>query len=101
MAGLRASRVEVRECHFPLWNDTSQKLRHARSGWLWPGLLLRWARGYGSLSARFLTSPRPDFLFVGYSGHFDVFPAWVLSRLRRGPLIFHALLILSHPIVLD
>ena len=101
MAGLRASGVEVRECHFPLWKDTSQKLGHARSAWLRPGLLLRWARAYGSLSARFLTSPRPDFLFVGYSGHFDVFPAWVLSRLRRVPLIFDAFLSLYDSLVLD
>jgi len=101
MAGLRASRVEVRECHFPLWKDTSQKLRHARSGWLRPGMLLRCARAYASLTARFLTSPRPDFLFVGYSGHFDVFPAWVLSRLRRVPLIFDAFLSLYDSLVLD
>jgi len=101
MAGLRASRVDVRECHFPLWKDTSQKLSHARSGWLRPQLLLRFARAYGSLSARFLTSPRPDFLFVGYSGHFDVFPAWVLSRLRRVPLIFDAFLSLYDSLVLD
>jgi len=101
MAGLRASGVEVRECHFPLWKDTSQKLRHARSAWFRPGLLLRWARAYGSLSARFLKSSRPDFLFVGYSGHFDVFPAWVLCRLRRVPLIFDAFLSLYDSLVLD
>jgi len=101
MAGLRASRVEVRECHFPLWKDTSQKLRQARSAWLRPGLLLRFARAYWTLSARFLTSPRPDFLFVGYSGHFDVFPAWVLSRVRRVPLIFDAFLSLYDSLVLD
>jgi glycosyltransferase involved in cell wall biosynthesis len=101
MAGLRASGVDVRECHFPLWKDTSQKLRHARAGWLRPGMLLRCARAYSSLSARFLTSPRPDFLFVGYSGHFDVFPAYVLSRLRRVPLIFDAFLSLYDSLVLD
>src|SRR5207247_3513826 len=66
-----------------------------------PAMLLRWARAYGSLSARFLTSPRPDFLFVGYSGHFDVFPAWVLCRLRRVPLIFDAFLSLYDSLVLD
>jgi glycosyltransferase involved in cell wall biosynthesis len=101
IAGLRAGGVEVREQHFPLWKDTSQKLRHARSGWIRIGLVWRWMRAYGSLSARFLTSPRPDFLFVGYSGHFDVFPAWVLARLRRVPLIFDAFLSLYDSLVLD
>lgn len=101
MTGLRASGVEVRECHFPLWKDSSQKLRHARSGWFRPGLLLRWARAYADLAARFLSSPRPDFLFVGYSGHFDVFPAWVLCRLRGVPLVFDAFLSLYDSLVLD
>ncbi len=101
MAGLRASGVEVRECHFPLWKDTAQKVRQARSGWARPGLILRWARAYVTLSARFLVSPRPDFLFVGYSGHFDVFPAWLLCRVRRVPLIFDAFLSLYDSIVLD
>jgi len=101
ISGLRASGVDVQECHVPLWQDTSQKLRQARSAWLRPGLILRWARAYASLSARFLKSPRPDFLFVGYSGHFDVFPAWVLSRLRRVPLVFDAFLSLYDSLVLD
>ena len=101
IAGLRAGGVDVRECHFPLWKDTSQKLRQARSGWLRPGQALRWARAYVSLGARFLRSPRPDFLFVGYSGHFDVFPAWILSRARRVPLVFDAFLSLYDSLVLD
>jgi len=101
IAGLRAGGVDVRECHFPLWKDTAQKLRHARSGWLGVGQVLRWARAYASLSVRFLRSPRPDFLFVGYSGHFDVFPAWLLSRARRVPLVFDAFLSLYDSLVLD
>ncbi len=101
MAGLRSCGAEVSECHFPLWRDTSQKLRQARSGWLRPAMLLRWARAYASLSSRFLASPRPDFLLVGYSGHFDVFPAWILCRLRRVPLIFDAFLSLYDSLVLD
>jgi glycosyltransferase involved in cell wall biosynthesis len=100
-AGLRACGVEVRECHFPLWRDTGHKLRQARAGWLRPFLLLRWLRAYGTLSARFLAAPRPDFVFVGYSGHFDVFPAWALSRLRRVPLVFDAFLSLYDSLVLD
>lgn len=101
IAGMRDSRIEVRECHFRLWTDTSQKLRHARASWFNPALLLRCARAYGSLTLRFLTSPRPDFLFVGYSGHFDVFPAWVLCRMRGVPLVFDAFLSLYDSLVLD
>ncbi|HZM69611.1 MAG TPA: glycosyltransferase [Candidatus Cryosericum sp.] len=101
MAGLRASGAVVREFNVPLWKDTSQKLRQARKGWIRPGLIIRWLGAYGSLTARFLASPRPDFLFVGYSGHFDVFPAKLLCRLRRVPLVFDAFLSLYDSLVLD
>jgi glycosyltransferase involved in cell wall biosynthesis len=101
IAGLRASGVEVRECHFPLWKGTAQKVGHARSTWFHPGLALRWAWAYAALAVRFLASPRPDFVFVGYSGHFDVFPAWLLCRARRVPLIFDAFLSLYDSLVLD
>jgi glycosyltransferase involved in cell wall biosynthesis len=101
IAGLRANGAEVREFHFPLWRGPADKVRRAGSGWIRPALLARWAWGYVTLSVRFLTSPRPDFLFVGYSGHFDVFPAWCLSRMRRVPLVFDAFLSLYDSLVLD
>jgi glycosyltransferase involved in cell wall biosynthesis len=101
MDGLRRNGVEVREMHFPLWSSPAEKVRRARGGWLDAVLLLRWIWAYVSLSARFLVSGRPDFLFVGYSGHFDVFPAWWLSRVRRVPLVFDAFLSLYDSVVLD
>ena len=101
MEGLRESGVEVRECHTPFWGGPAEKLRRARGGWLQPFLLFRWLWAYALLGGRFLLAPRPDFLFVGYSGHFDVFPAWCLSRIRRVPLIFDAFLSLYDSLVLD
>ena len=101
MDGLRRNGVEVRELHYPLWGNPAEKLRRAKGGWLAPLLLLRWGWAYASLSARFLFSDRPDFLFVGYSGHFDVFPAWCLSRVRRVPLVFDVFLSLYDSMVLD
>jgi glycosyltransferase involved in cell wall biosynthesis len=101
MAGLRASGVEVREFHASLWRGTADKVRSAGSGWVRPTLLARWAWVYLILSVRFLRSPRPDYLFVGYSGHFDVIPAWCLSRMRGVPLVFDAFLSLYDSLVLD
>ena len=101
MAGLRANGVEVREFHISLWRGPADKIERAGSGWIRPALLVRWAWAYLILSVRLLKSPRPDFLFVGYSGHFDVFPAWCLSRLRRVPLVFDAFLSLYDSLVLD
>ncbi len=99
--GLRANGVTVREVQAGLWGSTSEKLRRARGRWLGPGLVLRAAWIYMKLGARFLSAERPDFLFVGYSGHFDVFPAWLLSRVRRVPLVFDAFLSLYDSLVLD
>src|SRR5437867_71850 len=78
MEGLRRCGVAVREIHYPLWGGTAEKVRRAKGGWLKPLLLLRWIWAYASLGARFLASRRPDFVIIGYSGHFDVFPAWCL-----------------------
>ena len=101
MAGLRANGAEVRELHFALWRSPADKVRRAGSSWVRPALLARWAWGYAVLTVRFFRSPRPDFLFVGYSGHFDVFPAWCLSRIRRVPLVFDAFLSLYDSLALD
>ena len=40
-------------------------------------------------------------MFVGYSGHFDVFPARLLCKVRRVPLVFDAFLSLYDSLVLD
>jgi glycosyltransferase involved in cell wall biosynthesis len=101
MAGLRANGVEVREFHVPLWRGPADKVRSAAGGWLRPALLARWAWAYAVLALRFLRAPRPDVLLVGYSGHFDVFPAWCLARLRGVPLVFDAFLSLYDSLVLD
>lgn len=101
LAGLRANGAEVTEYHEPLWGGTSDKLSRARSGWLAPGLLLRWLAAYMKLSFRFLFSAKPDCLFVGYSGHFDMFPAALLARLRGVPVVFDAFLSLYEAFVLD
>jgi glycosyltransferase involved in cell wall biosynthesis len=101
ITGLRSRGAVVREINVPLWKSTQEKVRRARSGWLSPGLLLRWAWAYAVLSARFLASPRPDVMFVGYSGHFDVFPARLLCTVRRVPLVFDAFLSLYDSLVLD
>src|SRR2546427_275449 len=55
--GLRASGAEVRECHAPLWRDSTDKLTRARGSWLRPDRVLRAAWTYGSLAIRFLSGP--------------------------------------------
>lgn len=100
-AGLRANGAKVIEFHFALWKNSTEKVRQAGAGWVQPQLFLRWLWAYAILSVRFLAAPRPDFLMIGYSGHFDMFPAWCLGRLRRVPLVFDAFLSLHDSLVQD
>jgi glycosyltransferase involved in cell wall biosynthesis len=99
--GLRAAGAVVREIHHPLWRGPADKMRRARSGLARPLLAIRWGWAWLVLTVRFLRSPRPDVLLVGYTGHFDVFPARVLARIRRVPLVFDAFLSLYDSLVLD
>ena len=48
------------------------------------------ALAYAQLCFRYLLAPPHDIVLVGYLGHFDVFPARLLSWLRRKPLVFDA-----------
>lgn len=92
MAGLRAAGVEVVECHAPLWPDTESKVAAAnRANWL--GLAWRTARVY----ARLLRAYWPlrhsyDVMVLGYTGHFDVFPARLLTWLAGKPLVLDILM---------
>lgn len=101
IAGLRKNGAAVTECRETLWKSTGDKLARASSGWLAPALLLRWFLIYLRLSYRFLRSEKPDFIFVGYSGHFDMFPAALLARLRGVPVVFDAFLSLYEAFVVD
>ncbi|HCC48844.1 MAG TPA: glycosyl transferase family 1 [Elusimicrobia bacterium] len=101
IAGLRKAGVDVVELHEPLWASTRDKLARASAGWFAPGLLLRWLAIYARLGLRLLREKDVDCLLVGYSGHFDMFPAWLLGKLKGVPVIFDAFLSLYEAFVFD
>ncbi|MFH1413982.1 MAG: glycosyltransferase family 4 protein [Candidatus Omnitrophota bacterium] len=99
--GLTNNGVEVTECHSQIWLNTKEKVARASSRWLDISLLLRMSWVYTKLSWKFLFSSRSDFMIVGYSGHFDVFIAKALSKIKNIPLVFDAFLSLYDSLVLD
>lgn len=101
IAGLRKNGVEVVELHEPLWQSTKDKLARASAGWFAPGLLLRWLAIYFRLALRLYREKGVDCLMVGYSGHFDMFPAWVLGKIKGVPVVFDAFLSLYEAFVFD
>lgn len=100
--GLRKNGVEVIECHEPIWKSTQEKIAKASSGWLDIKLIGRWIIVYLKLIFRFFKEKeRFDFIFIGYSGHFDIFLAKILSKIKKIPLVFDAFLSIYEAFVVD
>ena len=99
--GLRQNGVEVVECHARLWRGTADKIRSAVGGLFNPGLLCRALGSYLRLVKRYAKIGDYDVMVVGYSGHFDLFLAKLLTTFSGKPLVFDALVSLTETIVED
>ncbi len=92
IAALRTQGVEVVECHVPLWHGIEDRVQAASGGWRSPAFWGRVVRTYARLLRRYRQCGAYDVLMVGYPGQFDVFPAWLLARLRGKPLVWDVLM---------
>jgi len=90
IGGMREAGIEVIECHVPLWESMRYKTSAFKGPAQYVVIAAKLAMAYAKLGFRYLAAPPHDIVFVGYLGHFDVFPARVLSWLRRKPLVFDA-----------
>lgn len=88
LEGLRRNGVEVFECHEILWHSIEDRVQTVSGGWLRPGFWWRALCAYGRLIWRYGQMPDHDVVMVGYPGQLDVFPARLLSWLRRKPLVW-------------
>jgi glycosyltransferase involved in cell wall biosynthesis len=86
--GLRRAGVVVVECQNPLWQSVDDRVQAASGGWFKPQFIARIWRTYFDLLKRYRAMGAYDVLMVGYPGQFDVYLAWLLSRLRRKPLVW-------------
>jgi glycosyltransferase involved in cell wall biosynthesis len=90
MRGMREAGIEVIECHVPLWETMRYKTSAFKGPAQYVVIAAKLALAYAKLCFRYLFAPPHDIVLVGYLGHFDVFPARLLSWLRRKPLVFDA-----------
>ena len=90
MRGMREAGIEVVECHVPLWETMRYKTSAFKGPAQYVVIAAKLALAYVQLGFRYLLAPPHDVVLVGYLGHFDVFPARLLSWLRRKPLVFDA-----------
>ena len=91
IAGLQSQGIEVIECHETLWQSVDDRVNTASGGWLHPKFWGRVISTYSSLLRHYRRVGDYDVLMVGYPGHFDVFLAWILAKIRRKPLAWDAL----------
>lgn len=101
LRGLHDAGVEVIECHEPVWETMRYKTSALKGPLQYLAVIAKLAIAYTKLSFRYLTAPAHDVVLVGYLGHFDVFPARVLTWLRRKPLVFDAFVSLYDTAVED
>lgn len=90
LRGLRDAGVEVIECHEPMWETMRYKTSALKGPLQYLAIVVKLTIAYTKLGFRYLTAPAHDVVLVGYLGHFDVFPARLLTWLRRKPLVFDA-----------
>jgi glycosyltransferase involved in cell wall biosynthesis len=86
--GLRRAGVELIECQQPLWRGIDDRVQAASGGWFKPRFIARVCRTYFNLLKGYRAVGAYDVLIVGYPGQFDVYLAWLLSRVRRKPLVW-------------
>jgi len=101
LRGLREAGVEVHECHVPVWETMRYKTSAFKGPAQYLAIIAKLTLAYAQLCFRYLAAPSHDIVFVGYLGHFDVFPARLLSWLRRKPLVFDAFVSLYDTAVED
>ncbi len=100
LAALRRAYASLREVHVAVWDGVEDKSQERglrrRLALAW-----RWLRSYPGLLYRFVRSPRPDVVVVGYLGTIDVLVLWPWARLKGVPIVWDAFLSLHDTVVHD
>lgn len=94
---LSAAGHDVSTCQVDLWGADRYEIPNQRKGRVVARALLAYPR----LVWRFLRSPRPDLVLVGYPGWFDMVVLAPLARIRRLPVLFDPFISLFDTVVAD
>lgn len=91
---------EVLLCTSSIWRGTEDK-SGIKNPFLIAWLALKWLGTIIALSVRYLVAPKHDLMLVCYPGQMDLWPARLLTWLRRKPLVWDAFLSAYDTVVLD
>jgi glycosyltransferase involved in cell wall biosynthesis len=99
LGALRATGAEVVEIHHNLWSGIKDK---SQLGGVQRALrYARWLAAYPVLLARFLTTPKPDAIMLGYPAQLDVLIIWLVARLRGVPILMDLFISIYDTAVVD
>ncbi len=102
LKGLQKNGCKVIECHYPLWKGVEPRIQEFKGIKGLLRLSFNFLKAYITLFIKsFDIIEKPDFIIVGYTGHFDVPLAFFISRLRNIPLAFDFHVSLWDTFVLD
>ena len=100
LRALEKDGLALTTCHVDVWNSVADKSQ-IRGLVTRLHFLLRWICAYPSLIWRFVRSPKPDVMFVGYLGQLDVLILWPFAKIRGVPVVWDAFISLYNTIVED
>lgn len=99
--GLARHGAQVVECHVEVWGLTRVKLRDYFRAPSLARLAFRYLAALAVLTLRHARLGQYDVMVVGFNGHLDVPLAWLLTRLRRRPLVLDPLVSVYNTLVED
>lgn len=101
LKAIRAAGAEIVECHYPLWDQKTHKVRWIRNGWLCGLLAAQMMIAHIVLWFRYFSMPKHDFVMIGYPGHLDVIMFKLLHPFCKKPIVFDAFISLQDAAVND
>lgn len=100
MRGFKENNADIQECHFDVWKNIEDKTQIksiSKKIYYFFRLLI----SYPILLIRFLKTEKPDVLFIGYMGHFDIIIVYLLAKIRGIPIVWDAFISLYDTLVND
>ena len=97
---LRENGIRVFECHCQIWSAVEDKSQLGCS----LALIIRlvsWIAAYPMLIWRFMRSPKPDLVLIGYLGLVDILVIFPFARLRRIPIVWDNYISLYDTVIED
>lgn len=100
LEGLRATDVDVQECHFSVWENVEDKSQIFNKYSIWTKFV-RIIFAYPNLFFRLFFLSKPEVIVVAYPALLDIFFVAVFAKIRGIPIVWDVFISLYNTIVED